>query len=242
MTRFPSGAQRGRPNHHFIVVVIMFLALTYALAACGSDVVSEAGIGAGAPANVQMTGTLTRTSGPGEVVEAERTSVTTPETASAPTVISHVRPLRIRIPSIEIDTTVGLLGLTETGRLEVPTNFAETGWYDGRAAPGNDGPAIIVGHVDSQDGPAVFYNLRELEAGDLVDIDRSDGRTARFAVVTTDQTTKDEFPTAKVYDATEEPTLRLITCGGEFDYDARSYLSNLIVFAEFVQLFPTKVG
>lgn len=152
--------------------------------------------------------------------------------AVAAPVDSGAVPLRVRIPGIAVDADVIDLGVTSDGTLEVPEDFSQVGWYTGRATPGDVGPSVVVGHVDSWEGPAVFYRLSDLEAGDIVEIDRSDGTVARFEVVSLAWAEKSDFPTERVYGATEEPTLRLVTCGGEFDPDAKSYLSNLIVFAE----------
>jgi sortase (surface protein transpeptidase) len=143
-----------------------------------------------------------------------------------------VYPIRVRIPEIGVDADVIDLGLNRDGSLEVPKDFAQTGWYTGRSVPGNVGPSVVVGHVDSKKGPAVFYRLRDLEAGDTIEIHRSDGMVALFRVTEADLVSKDEFPTDQVYGSTAVPTLRLITCGGSFDRSAGSYRGNLIVFAE----------
>ena len=97
-----------------------------------------------------------------------------------------------------------------------------------RATPGS---AVILGHVDSKGGPAVFFRLRELRRGDAVTIRRADGSSVRFIVQRTEQYPKDRFPTDDVYYPTLTPTLQLVTCGGEFDATAGHYRSNLIVFA-----------
>ena len=97
--------------------------------------------------------------------------------------------------------------------------------------PGDRGPAVVAGHVDSVAGPAVFYRLRELRPGDEVVVDLSDGRTVTFRVTGSLQVPKDAFPTEEVYGPTPDAELRLITCGGEFDRSVRSYEDNTVVFA-----------
>ena len=182
---------------------------------------------------------------------AEATQVDTP-TVEAPTEPSEpnepeldqapedVYPVRVLIPEIGVDADVIDLGLKKDGTLEVPKDFAQTGWYTGRSVPGNVGPSVVVGHVDSRTGPAVFYRLRDLEAGDTIEVQRSDGMVALFRVTEVDLVSKDDFPTDQVYGSTAEPTLRLITCGGNFDRSARSYKGNLIVFAEHLGTYqPT---
>jgi sortase (surface protein transpeptidase) len=147
----------------------------------------------------------------------------------------EVVPTRVRIPAIDVDATVIDLGLTEDRRLEVPEDISVTGWYTGRSVPGEDGPSVVVGHVDSRvAGKGVFYSLGDLVEGDTVEIERSDGTIAAFRVTDVSLVPKDEFPTEQVYGSTPEPTLRLITCGGTFDRSVRSYEYNVIVFAEFL--------
>ena len=143
-------------------------------------------------------------------------------------------PVTIRIPSIEVEAPIVGLGLHEDGTIEVPERTEETGWWRGGPEPGEPGPAVILGHVDSRVGPAVFYRLRELDPGDEIHIDREDGTTVTYVVEASERHGKDVFPTDAVYGATEQPTLRLVTCGGEFDYDVRSYEDNFIVFATIV--------
>lgn len=148
-------------------------------------------------------------------------------------------PVRVHIPSIDVDADVIDLGLNPDRTLEVPEDFEQTGWYTGRSIPGEPGPSVIAGHVDSNDGPAVFHKLRELEEGDRVLIDRTDGQTAIYRVNGASEVAKSSFPTELVYGATSQPTLRLITCGGRFDGDEGSYDGNLIVFADHVGTYPT---
>jgi len=146
----------------------------------------------------------------------------------------NIYPVLVSIPQIEVEAEIIDLGLNPDGTLEVPKDFGLTGWYTGRSVPGNVGPSVVVGHVDSTTGPAVFYRLRDLSPGDIIEIYRSDGTLALFRVTGTEMVLKDEFPTDQVYGPTAEPTLRLITCGGTYDKSAFSYRSNFIVYAEHV--------
>ncbi len=140
-------------------------------------------------------------------------------------------PVRIEIPAIGVAAPVDPIGLQGDGSLEVPTDFGRIGWYTGRPAPGDVGPAIVVGHVDSRRGPAVFYRLRELAAGAEVVVHRADGSRVVFTVHGSARHPKSEFPTDAVYGPTPERALRLITCGGSFDHSSRHYRDNVIVFA-----------
>jgi sortase (surface protein transpeptidase) len=141
------------------------------------------------------------------------------------------RPIRVVIPSIGVDARVVRLRLNPDGTLEVPTNFDETGWWSGGTVPGERGPAVIVGHIDSRTGPAVFYRLRELRRGDVATVHGAGGSLAKFVVRHAEQVAKTDFPTRRVYGEVPDPALRLITCGGAFDESAGHYVDNLVVYA-----------
>jgi sortase (surface protein transpeptidase) len=143
-------------------------------------------------------------------------------------------PRWIRIPAIDVSAPVIPLGLNADGTLEVPRDWGQTGWYTGGPNPGERGPAVIAGHVDSTSGPAVFYRLGELRRGALVSIRRADGSRVRFRVRALERRAKDDFPTRRVYGRTAGPELRLITCGGSFDSATGHYRDNTIVFASRV--------
>jgi hypothetical protein len=140
-------------------------------------------------------------------------------------------PVRIEIPAIGVSAAVIRLGLNRDGSMQVPEDFALTGWFTGGPAPGETGPAVIAGHINSRRGPAVFYRLRELRAGDRVAVARADGTTVRFTVDSVVQYPKRTFPTKAVFGPAPEPLLRLITCGGSFDHFRRSYRDNVVVTA-----------
>jgi sortase (surface protein transpeptidase) len=141
-------------------------------------------------------------------------------------------PVRLRIPAVHVDTPLGRLGRTADGMIEVPSDFDTAGWFQDGPRPGQPGPAVILGHIDSKRGPAVFFRLRDLVAGAEVFVDRADGSTAAFRVTTTQRVPKTAFPTDLVYGPTLEPSLRLVTCGGSFDRTTGSYRDNVIVYAD----------
>jgi sortase (surface protein transpeptidase) len=105
-------------------------------------------------------------------------------------------------------------------------------------SPGQDGSAVILGHVDSYQGPAVFYKLRSLVAGDLVDVSLADGVSAQFKVTNVAQYLKSSFPDQLVYAGHGQSTLQLVTCGGAFDSQTGHYLSNIVVYTTLVTLTP----
>ena len=147
-------------------------------------------------------------------------------------------PVRLQIPSIGVDSELMDLGLQADGTLEVPPRGFPAGWYTGAPTPGELGPAIIAGHVSWAGQPGVFFNLRDISSGDEIAITRHDGSTARFRVTRVERFAKDEFPTQAVYGDLDHAGLRLITCGGEFDRQVRSYRDNIVVFAELVGSYP----
>jgi hypothetical protein len=141
------------------------------------------------------------------------------------------RPVRIEIPAIGLEARTVRLGLNPDRTLEVPENFADTGWWSGGPRPGEPGPAVIAGHVDSYTGPAVFNRIGDLRPRDTIIVDRRDGSRARFTVLGSEQYPKAHFPTARVYGRTAGPALRLITCSGTFDRATGHYLDNTVVYA-----------
>jgi Sortase domain len=140
-------------------------------------------------------------------------------------------PTRVQLPSLGVDSALARLGVDSAGALMPPSDFTEAGWFTGGPAPGEVGPAVIAGHVDSRTGPAVFFRLRDIAVGDPVLVGRADGSTAQFTVTRVARHAKNAFPTAEVYGPTPDAQLRLITCGGDFDRANRSYLDNVVVYA-----------
>jgi hypothetical protein len=137
----------------------------------------------------------------------------------------------VRIPSIHVRSSLERLGRAADGTVQVPREWDRAGWYSGGFRPGQPGPAVLLGHVDSRSRPAVFYDLRRLKPGDLVLVDRADRTTARFRVTGVEQYRKTRFPSDLVYFPTLEPSLRLVTCGGSFDATSGHYRDNVIVLA-----------
>ncbi len=151
----------------------------------------------------------------------------------APQPLPRSEPERIEIPQIGVDAPFMQLSLGDSGQLNPPpasdTNLV--GWFKDGASPGERGASIVVGHVDTQTGPAVFVLLRTLKPGNKVDITRADGTVADFKVDSVETFSKDDFPDDRVYADTSAPELRLITCGGNYDHSAHDYEANVVVFA-----------
>lgn len=142
------------------------------------------------------------------------------------------RPVGLTIPAVNMNVpTTTDLRIDYRGELQVPTDFGKVGWYTDSAVPGDPGPAVLVGHVDTRRGPAVFADLDHLRPGDPIDVARSDGGTAHFRVDGVAYYPKDTVPTQSVYGPRTNPQLRLLTCGGPFDAATLSYRDNLVVYA-----------
>ena len=145
------------------------------------------------------------------------------------------RPVRIVIPSIGLSAPIVPLGLNPDRTLQVPKHFGETGWFRGGPEPGEPGAAVIVGHVASRSGPAVFYRLREVRVGQMVTIRLQGGSSVRYIVNSMVRVRKNRFPTNRVYARTKQPTLRLITCAGKLNLTTGHHPDNYIVFASILR-------
>jgi len=167
----------------------------------------------------------------GGVVAALPTTTVRPAAEPMPA----ATPTRVRVPAIGLDGPVVPLGLDGSGALGVPRRGDVTGWYSGSPAPGRRGPSVLAAHVDWNHRPGPFSRLRDLAAGDLVRVDRTDGTVATFEVQAVRRYPKDDFPTEDVYGNVPWPGLRLVTCGGSFDRGARSYRDNVVAYAALVQ-------
>ncbi|MGH3094594.1 MAG: class F sortase [Streptosporangiales bacterium] len=143
--------------------------------------------------------------------------------------LDRSQPVRLRIPKIGVRTRLVTLGEDAHGEPQLPPTGDVAGWYRRSPTPGQVGAAVIAGHVDWTDGPAVFYRLGDLRPGNKVLVKRRDGRTAVFTVHATGQYAKNDLPTKLIYGKTGEPQLRLITCGGPFS--GEHYRDNVVVFA-----------
>ncbi|MFI6501909.1 class F sortase [Nonomuraea typhae] len=152
---------------------------------------------------------------------------------TAKTPSKKAKPERIRIPKIKVSAPIGAVTLDANGNLGVPALSKPnlTGWYRHSPVPGELGPAVINGHVNTRKGPAVFNRLAELAKGDSIYVYRTDGKVTRFTVSGIEQVSKNAFPTARVYGNTTDAQLRLVTCGGVYNKAAHSYADNVIVYA-----------
>lgn len=174
---------------------------------------------------------------------SKQKSTAAPDAADAPDaeavdfglVLQDSEPVALDIPSIGVHSSnIVDLALAEDGTMEVPTDASAPGWFTPGPSPGQFGPSVIAGHVDSDEGPAVFYRLGELRGGERVKVTRADGTVATFVIDRVGLFDKASFPTHEVYgDTTGRAELRLITCGGTYDED-NGYLGNVVAFGHLV--------
>lgn len=153
---------------------------------------------------------------------ASTTSTPVPEVAD---------PSRIRIPSIGVDARIVKVGLKGNGDMETPS-FGKAGWYSKGPRPGQDGPAVVVAHVDSKTGPDVFAKLKNLSKGAEILVTDKSGKTYEFVMEKQVQSLKTKLPAKDIWGPTDGPALRLITCGGAFNQQTRHYEKNTIAFAK----------
>ncbi|RBQ08195.1 class F sortase [Micromonospora sp. LHW51205] len=214
----PGGRDRGRGSWSKPLAVVLVLVGVFA---------TGAGLG--------------RTAGPFDFADASTESsgsggsgaAAAPASAAAPARKPASRPVRLAVPAIKVNAPVTPVGQAKDGSVDVPplTEHDQTGWYDRGAVPGDPGRAIIVGHVDTKSGPAVFYRLRSLKPGARIQVTRADRSVVTFKVDSVEYFDKSNLPAARVYGDSGPAELRLITCGGEWVGGRTGYQDNVIVFA-----------
>lgn len=239
----PSRARTAAARISYAVTVV---AVTAGLAACGSASPASGSDVTKAPSAASTT--VTPSTPPARATStratASRATASGPDATNGPAgaaipgpsavatqVADGLRPVRVRIPAIGVDSALVDLGIGADHAIEVPTDPARVGWLDTTPAPGQQGPAVLAGHVDSKTGPAVFYHLKQLAAGDAISVTRRDGSTVSFTVDGIQTYAKSAFPTEATYGPVPGPALRLITCGGSYVKSAGGYQDNVVVFA-----------
>jgi sortase (surface protein transpeptidase) len=168
----------------------------------------------------------------------QTTSAATPAPSPQPSRVSALprsEPVQLRIPKIDLSASLSKTTTSPSGQLIVPTSSKSAAWYQKAPSPGEIGPAIIIGHVHSLNGPAVFWRLREMQPGDVFEIVRKDSRTVKFRVDRIANYRQDEFPSQSVYGNITYAGIRLITCGGKYDYSRQQYSHNTVVYGSMVK-------
>ena len=240
--------------------LLAVLALVLLLTACGGDVAPTATIQptavpqAAAVTTAPNTPTITPSPTlppptPTATVAASPTVVSSPTAAlSTPTVaptptpapaptatpVPATRaglPVRLKIPALKVDAAVEQVGLTPEGAMDVPKEYANVGWFNQRARPGEPGNAVVAGHVDSKTGKAVFWDVKKLKPGDEIVVAGDDGVERRFIVESSELYKGQEAPLGRIFGPTPDTRLTLITCEGVFDRRAQEYDSRRVIYA-----------
>ncbi|MCS6521919.1 class F sortase [Curtobacterium sp. Csp1] len=230
----PTTVVRGRRRASGRRGVVVAGAVAAVLVVGGIAGVAVAATGAGGAATGRAAGTSASAStDPGAARNGSGGSDTSGfQDPAAPAARSNATPVRVEIPAIGVSSGLEDLGRGPAGELDPPKDWDSAGWFSGGIVPGQVGPAVIAGHVDSPTSAAVFYRLDELVPGDQVQVGMSDGTTRTFTVERSERAAKSAFPTSDVYGSAPTPQLRLITCDGTFDTATGHYTDNLIVFAD----------
>lgn len=162
--------------------------------------------------------------------EQHDTGATSDKKSEAPSHWQDAQPTNLVIPSIDVHADLVGVGLNEDGSMETPEyDQNQAGWYVEGPPPGAPGSAVVVGHLDSDNGDDVFADLGDLRKGDEVRVLEKDGTEHTWRVDRVQQTDKDALPYEDIWTETDEPLLRLVTCAGEY---LDEYEDNLIVYAE----------
>ena len=231
-----STEQHGRRRRHpATVLAVLFLVVGAVLLAIGIHAQQHAPQPPASAAIPLPSATATsQTTAPGQVTGRPSTPVRGP-------VLGAAVPTRLDIPAIGVSSDLMQLGLNADRTVQVPPlgRDSRAGWYRYSPTPGQLGPAVLLGHVDSaQYGPGVFFKLGALRPGDTVDVTRADHTVAVFRVDRVVLYSKDHFPTLEVYGNTDHAALRLITCGGRFNLSSHGYESNIVAYASLVSSHP----
>lgn len=141
-----------------------------------------------------------------------------------------ISPSRLRIPAINVDAPVIATGILDNGEMDVPNDFVSTGWFENGYVPGEPGNSVIAGHVDSKDGPAVFYDIGKLEIGDEVLVTSDEGQDLTFVVERVEIYPVDDSPLREIFGFSNGSRLNLITCTGEYNKEGLFYEDRLVVY------------
>jgi len=155
--------------------------------------------------------------------------------------VTPITPETISIPSLGIDADIIQVGILEDGAMEVPENVDEVGWFEPGVKPGQVGNSVLAGHVDSHEGPAIFFELRNIQVGDEIIVSGSDGEPLTFAVTSMETYPTDGAPISEIFGPSNGRNLNLITCTGPFNRETGQYPDRLVVYTELVEEEPEEL-
>lgn len=160
----------------------------------------------------------------------------TPTLIPSPTPTPVAMPLTLVVPKLNISASIQQVGTDSDGRMDVPTNFEDVGWYRFGPKPGEKGSAVIAGHLDRATGaPAVFYFLSKLEIGDQIFVIDQVGITHEFKVVNKESYDFTQVPIDSVFNSTDKSRLNLITCGGSWNFSQHNYSHRTVIYTSLVK-------
>lgn len=148
-------------------------------------------------------------------------------------------PVRLRIPSIRINSAIEYVGLTSTGAMNVPKVTGNVGWFSLGPRPGEFGSAVIAGHYSRRGSGAggVFRELSKLRKGDMIYVVDGNGITVTF-VVRENRLFDFDANASEVFTSDNGTYLNLITCAGSWDSSEQSSTKRRVIFAEIIQRTP----
>jgi sortase (surface protein transpeptidase) len=183
-------------------------------------------------------GTVT---GFGDVLESLPSPVSPSPTPAGPPP-SEAPVERLLIPGIGVDAPVVVKGIDADGVMQSPDNAWDVAWYDFSTRPGFGGNAVFSGHVDYHDvGPAVFWDLRNLQEGDLISVRLADGTQYDYAVIALNSFEASAAPVTDIVGPTLEEVVTIITCGGTFDSTLRQYSHRTVARAQRLPELPPEL-
>nr|WP_246406558.1 class F sortase [Modestobacter versicolor] len=154
--------------------------------------------------------------------------------ATPPPVVTAVPPVRLEVPGAGIDAPLDPVGVEPDGAMTLPEDVGRAGWYRYGPVPGaTEGTAVLAGHVDDEEqGLGELAPLRGVEPGAEVRVTDAAGVVTRWQVVGREVIEKQAVPLDQLFQRTGPPRLVLVTCGGDFLPELRSYQDNVVVVAE----------
>lgn len=155
--------------------------------------------------------------------------------ASKPKPVGYGAPVELRIPRLGVKAKIEKTTVDRKGQLTAPKDPDRVGWYRNGTVPGKRGNAVIGGHVDWYDGPAVFAQLRRLRKGDVVEVKNDHGKILKFRVTGTGVYYNGHTPVAQITGPTRGFNLNLYTCTGQFDRSQRNYSHRVVVYTELIR-------
>ncbi|WP_194921573.1 sortase domain-containing protein [Catenulispora rubra] len=219
------GRHSGRPGQWWAARPLATLGL---LGSCGAITVGGVGLFGMLHSSASAAGESPATAS--AQPSTTTTVIAAPSQTSATKPVAATLPVTLQIPAITVNTALEQLGVASDGALQTPTDPRQAGWFTGSSLPGQPGPVVIAGHVDSLHGPAIFAHLKKIKAGDPITITLSNGSHVVYVATSVVDYAKAQFPSQSVYGPRPDSELRLITCGGAFVKG--QYADNVVVFAK----------